>query len=159
MAARYDFKNKDLLLTIEGMVRDGATNKQVAEYLRYSETYFCELLKKTPELSEVFTRARRPLTVSVENSLYRRAIGMKVKTVTKRWMVGPDGKQTDIEIIQETESEVPPDPKAIAFWLTQRKPEVWNKQPQKIDVTTGGNPFLELIKKASEEETKADGEN
>ncbi len=148
--ARYDFTDKDFLATIEGLIRDGWDNKQVAEYLKYNETYFSKLTVKYPQLGEAIIRARKPITFAIENSLIKKCMGMKVKSVTKRWLTGPDGKQTDIEIIQETETELPPDGRLIQFYLSQRKPEVYNKQPQKIDVTTDGNPFLSLIQKASE---------
>lgn len=135
---KHDFKNKDLLVSIEGLIRDGWDNKQVAKYLNYNETYFCKVIKENSELSEAIVRARKPLTFNVENSLYKRAVGMKVKTVIRRWAIDANGKQTDIEIIQETEQEIPPDTKAQQLWLSQKKPEVWNKQPLKVDATTNG---------------------
>lgn len=152
---KHDFTDRDLLVTIEGLIRDGWDNRQVAKYLGYNNTYFSELVGKHAELAETITRARKPLTFNVENSLYKRAVGMKVKTVTKRWMVNADGKQTDVEIIQETESEIPPDVKAQQLWLSQKKPEIWNKQPQKIDATTNGkdlnsNIVIEIINKVEQ---------
>lgn len=157
---KYDFKDKDLILTIEGMIRDGADNKQVAKYLGYNETYFSDLIKTHSELSDAITRGRKPLTFSVENSLYKRATGMKVKSIIRRWMVDAEGKQTDVEIIQETESEIPPDPKAMAFWLSQKKPEVWNKQPQKIDATTNGKDLnTPIIIEFIDSSDKVDNEN
>lgn len=137
--ARYDFTDKDLLINIEGLIRDGWDNQQVAKYLGYNITYFSELITKHPELSEAITRGRKPLTFNVENSLYKRSVGMKVKSVTRRWLVGPDGKQTDVEIIQETETDIPPDPKAIDLWLRSKKPEIWNKQPDKHEVNLKGS--------------------
>lgn len=156
---KHDFTDRDLIMTIEGMVRDGADNKQIAKYLGYTETYFCEAQRLYPELGEAIRRGRKPWTTAIENSLIKRCTGMKVKSTTRRWMVGPDGKQTDVEIVQETETEVPPEPKSIMFYLTQRKPEVYNKQPQKVDLTTGGNPFMELMQKASTSEAQVDAES
>jgi len=156
---KYDFTDKDLLATIEGFIRDGWDNKQVAKYLKYNNTHFSELIGKYPELSEAIRRGRKPIIFAVENSLIKRCMGLKVKSTTKRWMVGPDGKQSDTEILQETETEIPPEPKSIMFFLTQRKPELYNKQPQKVDITTGGNPFLELIQKASADDNTESRDN
>lgn len=147
--AKYDYTDKFFLLEVEGLARDGITDRGIAKKLGMNGTYFSEVKKKYSEISEALTRGRQPLNVIVENALYKRAVGMKVKTTTKRYILKPDGTQSDDELVQETETEVPPEPKAIAMWLTQRKPEVWNKQPQKVDVTTGGKSFLELIQKAT----------
>lgn len=146
---KYDFTDKDFIGTIEGLIRDGWDNKQVAEYLHYNEQYFCKVVKNNSELSEAIRRARKPITFAIENSLIKKCMGMKVKSITKRWMVGADGKQTDIEIIQETETELPPDGRLIQFYLSQRKPEIYNKQPQKIEINDG-NPFMALIEKATQ---------
>lgn len=122
---KFDFTDKHNLLKIEGWARDGWEDKQIAEALRYNETYFSELKGLKSELSEALKRGRQPLDILVENSLYKRATGLKVKTVVKRWMVLPDGTKTDTEILQETESEVPPDTGAAMCWLKNRKPEIW----------------------------------
>ncbi|MEG2064983.1 MAG: hypothetical protein RRY23_07560 [Alistipes sp.] len=45
---------------------------------------------------------------------------------------------TDKVIIQEVESVLPPDVGAAALWLKQKKSDVWNKQPLRIDTTTNG---------------------
>lgn len=134
---KYDFTDKQLLIKIEGFARDGWDNKQIADYYGYNETYFSELQTKYPELADAIKAGHKPLEIIVENSLFKRATGMKVKTTTRRWLV-KDGVQTDVEIIQETETEVPPDTGAAAFWLKQKKPDVWNKQPDKVDLTSGG---------------------
>ena len=159
---KYDFKNdKHSLLVVEGLARDGYDNKHIAEYFGYSETYFSELVNSISELSEALKKGRQPLEVMVENSLFRRAFGgIKVKSTVKRYLQedchcgGEDKKcidckgtgkiiRSDIEIVQETETELPPDVGAQAFWLKQKKPDIWNKQPIKVEqnsnvtVTTG----------------------
>lgn len=146
-------------MTIEGMARDGADNKDIAEYLHYAEHYFTEVLKNNPLLSDAIRRGRRPIVFSVENSMLKRCMGMKGKSVTKRYLKDADGNVTDTEVIQETEFDIPPSDKLIMFYLTQRKPEVYNKQPQKVDLTTGGNPFMELMQKASTSEDQVDAES
>lgn len=140
--AKFDFYDKQNLLKIEGWARDGWEDKQIAENLRYNETYFSELKSKIPELSEALKRGRQPLDIIVENSLYKRATGLKVKTVIKRWLLLPDGTKTDTEILQETESEIPPDTGAAMAWLKNRKPESWNKEPIRVDTTSKGKQFM-----------------
>ena len=102
------------------------------------------------QLSQALKKGRKPLEIIVENSLYRRATGMKVKTQTRRFIERPcdcDGDEncpycngygkitTNEETVQETVTELPPDTGAAAFWLKQKKPEIWNKQPDRTEIT------------------------
>ena len=132
---KYDYADQEFLLEMEGLARDGWDDMQIAGKYLLEPTYFCRLKDKYPQLSQALKRGRKPLNMIVENSLYKRAIGLKVKTVVRRWMPKPDGGNTDIEIIQETETELPPDTGAAMAWLKQRKPEQWNKQPIKMEIT------------------------
>ena len=126
--------------------------KESPEYFNYTETYFSGLVNSISELSEALKRGRRPLETMVENSLFKRAFGgIKIKTQVRRFLEekceceGRDkkcdrckgtGKKlvTDIESVQETVTELPPDTGAAAFWLKQKKPEIWNKQPLKHEM-------------------------
>lgn len=159
---KFDFKNPMNLLRIEGWARDGEEDRQIAKRLHYTDTYFCDLKNRFSELSEALNRGRQPLDVLIENSLYKRAMGLKVKTVTKRWLTLPDGTQTDTEIIQEVTTELPPDVGALAYWLKNRKPDGWNKQPTRVDSTTNGNDIgggivIEIIDSTTQ--VKDDEEN
>jgi excinuclease UvrABC ATPase subunit len=167
--SKHNFRDPETLLIVEGLARDGLDNKDVAKYFNYSETYFSELVNSISELSEALKKGRKPLEILVENSLYRRAVGgTKVKTQVRRFLEercqceGNDKKCpeckgtgkiliTDVELVQETVSELPPDVGAAAFWLKQKKSEVWNKQPTKIETEsnitlTGSIPIEEWIK-------------
>ena len=131
---KIDFKDKNTFLLIEELARDGLDDKQIAKKIGYNITYFCGLKKKYSELSESLKRGRKPLTYHVENSLFKRATGLKVKSVTTKTI---KDKQTGEIIAEEeitTENELPPDTGAIAFWLKQRKPDNWNKASTNINV-------------------------
>jgi hypothetical protein len=137
-------------LIVEGLARDGLDNKDIAKYLGYSESHFSNLVNSISQLSQALKKGRKPLEIIVENSLYRRATGMKVTTQVRRFMEKrcqceggdrecPDCKGTgkviitDVELVQETISELPPDVGAAAFWLKQKKPDIWNRQPEKTE--------------------------
>lgn len=136
---KVDFSDPETLILIEGYARDGFDDLQIAALLGYNSSYFSGLKNSKDEISKALKRGRKPLEIMVENSLFKRATGMKIKTIIRKWMVLPDGTQTDTEIIQETESELPPDTGAAMAWLKNKKPDVWNKQPIKIDSTTNGD--------------------
>lgn len=157
---KVDFLDDDNLLIAEGLARDGLDNKDIAKYFGYEETHFSTIVTSNTQLSKALKRGRKPLEIVVENSLYRRAVGLvKIKTQVRRFLErkcsvcgGGDnecptckgtGKEimTDVEVVQETISELPPDVGAAAFWLKQRKAEIWNKQPTKNDITVALQDF------------------
>lgn len=147
---RIDYTDPMFLLEVEGLARDGFDDCQIAELLDISPEHFNrQKRKKQPDgsksqLYQSVLRGRRPLAVLVENSMYKLAVGgHKYKTTVTRWLLGPDGKQTDIEVVQETETELPPNQAAAAFWLKHHKPDVYNIQPERVDVTTKGKELNE----------------
>lgn len=142
---KFDLEDEENLLRIQGWARDGLDDKQIAEHIGYSAAHFSVLKGRTPKLSNALKKGRAPLDIVVENSLYRRATkgtmikiqqAFKCKEVT----FNLDGTRTEREEIRivDLEQEIPPDTTAQIFWLKNRKPEYWNKQPIRIDTTTNG---------------------
>ena len=148
---KYDYTDVEFLLELEGLARDGWDDKQIAEKYHIEQTYFCDLKQKYPQLNQALKRGRKPLNIIVENSLYKRAVGLKTKTIIKQWIEDEEGSQTGGLRITETETEYPPDTGAAMAWLKQRKPELWNKQPIKIDHTSNGSTIQQTIIVASEQ--------
>lgn len=135
---KFDFKDKDNQNLIEEMARDGLDDKQIAEKIGYGQQYFVELKKKFSELSEALKRGRKPLNYFVESSLFKRAVGLKVKSTTTKQIKDKQTGEIIAEEVVTTETELPPDTGAMAYWLKQRKADKWNKEPVKVDVTTQG---------------------
>ena len=98
-----------------------------------------ELKGKIPELSKALKNGRAPLELKVENTLYTKATGMKVKVQqaikVKDVYYDENGRRCENERIEivELEQEIPPDTTASIFWLKNRKPEQWNKPAPRID--------------------------
>ena len=141
---KFDFSDPQNILRIEGWARDGLDDKQIAVNIGYNETYFSELKSKFSELAEAIKRGRAPLDTIVESALLRRARGttLNVEQAFKCKKVWRDenGNRCEEEIIKTVvlKQDVAPDVGAIAFWLKNRKPDIWNKQPIRIDATTNG---------------------
>lgn len=148
---KFDFTDKQNILRIEGWARDGLDDKQIAANIGYNETYFSELKGKIPELSEALKKGRAPLDVLVESTLYRKSIGMKIKVQqaikVKDVYYDDQGRRCQTERVEivDLDQEVPPDTTAGIFWLKNRKPEQWNRQPDKVDVTTNGKDITGSI--------------
>ncbi len=76
-------------------------------------------------------------TERVENALYKKALGYNVKVmepmrVKKRVKDKQTGKWEDREVIEMVarERHVPPDMRAVQFWLTNREKLRWQKSPE-----------------------------
>lgn len=136
---KFDYKDPHNLIRIEGGARDGLDDKQIAANIGYNETYFSELKGKIPELSKALKNGRAPLELKVENTLYMKATGMKVKVQqaikVKDVYFDGEGRRCEKERVEiiELEQEVPPDTTAGIFWLKNRKPEQWNRPAPRID--------------------------
>lgn len=154
---KHDYRDPMFLLQVEGWARDGYDDYQIAELLDLNATHFCELKGKYTEISEALKKGRRPLEVLVENSLFKRATGMKVKSTVRQWEVleDEDGIPKRVEVIRETETELPPDTGAAMAWLKHKKPEVWNiaaKMQMELEATVTGSVSIDSWLDANNEE-------
>lgn len=140
---KYDTHVLPRLEEIEGMSREGVPEEQIAGALGIAYSTFNEY-KKRPELSEALKRSREAADYAVENALFKRCVGHKVK-IKKHYKVKTveydqdTGRKTaEREELQEVEEEqyVPPDTAAQIFWLTNRKGDRW-KNKQAIDQAGG----------------------
>jgi len=120
----WETKIEPRLIEIEAWCRDGYTDKMMCEALSISQETFCKYKREKPELVEALKVNKAIADLTVENSLYKRAIGYKYKEVTKEVKTDKAG---DIlfKHIREVEKEVLPDTTAQIFWLKNRKQEQW----------------------------------
>lgn len=130
---KFDFKDPQNIIRIEMWARDGLSDKQIASNIGYNETYFSELKGKIPELSEAIKKGRAPIDFAIENKMFQKANGMKVKVQqavkVKDVYYDEEGRRCEKERVEvvELEQEVPPDTTAGIFWLKNRKPKQWNR--------------------------------
>lgn len=148
--AKYDFNNDATILAkIEELARDGAQDKDIAAYLGYNEAHFSELKGKFTKLSSALKKGRAPLDFNVENSLFKKATGYKQKVQkpikVKEKYYDDQGRICERERIEvvEYEETIFPEVTAQIFWLKNRKPKMWNRQPVEED---GDNPVIKANK-------------
>lgn len=148
-----DWTDEHILLEVEGLARDGYDDGQIAEIFGQTrETFSRNKVKRELDeegkdresgLSKALRDGRRPLTVLVENALFRKATGARTKTVTvvTKKMVMPDGSESETEVVQSTESNIehPPDTGAAIFWLKTHRADVYNVPVVKPEDQKGGN--------------------
>lgn len=139
---KYNYKSKEFLDQIESLAKKGLTDKEIAFSMGLNPTYFSEKKEAVPELSEALTRARAQINAIVRQKYLSIGLGgIKTKTITRKKIEIEDGALLDGDVIQETETELPPNPGVLAQWLFNHDEE-WRKSVidgKKLDVTTNGN--------------------
>jgi len=132
------------LTLIEGWVRDGVIEKDIARRLGCSYSTLREWKKISSALSTALKKNREYADYAVESALYKKACGHKESVIKpmkiKRTEYDPEtGKRiADYEEIVYVKEEVyiPPDTLADIFWLKNREPDKWrDKVEQQQDIS------------------------
>lgn len=125
------YNAKYMIPWARGLARRGLTMKEIAQELTVSQATLFNWMNDDPEFKEAIKQGKSLADACVEDSLYNRAMGMKVhetKTITTTDKNGV--KHTRVE---ESDKELPPDVTACLFWLKNRRPNEWRDNPV-IDV-------------------------
>lgn len=139
MAKYSEWIEKEGIIKIEGWARDGLTDKQIAINIGVSERTFTEWKKKFPSIYSALKKGKEVVDRQVENALLKKALGYehdentyKVITTKEKRVEERNGKKVTIEVpvqkevlVKRTTKHVAPDTGAAAFWLKNRKPDVW----------------------------------
>lgn len=110
-----EFIENDGLTKLEGWVRDGLTDAQVANNIGVNPRQIYRWRKTHPEFDKIMKRSKAVVDVQVENALLKRALGYDVT----EYFVDADGNR------KEVQKQMPPDVTAQIFWLKNRKPQEW----------------------------------
>ena len=141
------------LIRIAGWVRDGLTNKQIAENIGISVQSLTVWRRKHPEFNEVMLQTKDVVDRHVENMLYKRACGYEYDEVTEATEETEDGFKRIKKVVHK---HVAPDVTAQIFWLKNRKPPEW-RDKQDVEVTTNINIAM-VLQEARKRVNKHNGE-
>ena len=99
--------------------------------------------------------SKRSEDAAVTQAYLRRITGYDVTEVKSEYKVNEDG---ELELTKKTENvkHVPGDPRAAEFWLTNRLPKLWQKNPGASDGEGGEEPGVIEISQVAEEPPKED---
>lgn len=145
----YESKVKPHLDYIKKQLKNGATEKQIAESLGISFPAWCNYKRQYDDLKEVCLTARAALVEDLKGALIQRALGMKLeekKTYIKEDEAGRKTKYTEITV-----KEIPPDPMSIfsALKIYDKDKLDYDIQSQNIELK---RQELELKKTLAEKE-------
>jgi len=127
---KYD---ENFPLLAEDYARQGMIDKEIAKKLGISEASYYNYQKEHLEFLEAIKRGKRPVDVEVENALLKRAKGFEYEEVHVEYK--PKGKEGEEEkksptLIKKIKKFVVPDTAACAFWLKNRRPDLWKDRQQ-----------------------------
>ena len=123
--AKYDYWiSKEGLTEIEGMARDGLTDKQMAHNIGIAESTLNEWKNRFPEFKESLKRGKEVVDREVENALLKTALGFYY---TEEQVTNSGGVVT-------TKKYAKPNTTAQIFWLKNRKQVEW-RDKQEIEQT------------------------
>ena len=140
---KYDYKGEEFLSNIETLAKKGLTDSEIAFSIGLSVSEFSRKKEKIAQISQALTRGRNTINQTVRQTYLSLALGrVKVKSTTRRVIEAEneDGEKEIVakELIQETETEIAPNPQALATWLFNHDEE-WRRltiEGKKLDITT-----------------------
>lgn len=122
------------LLLIQGWARDGLTDEEIARKMGVTRKTLYEWMNKYGDICDAIKRNKEVADREVEQALFRKATGYKIKEVTRERRINPLTREPELVVIKEIEKDVAPDTAAQVFWLKNRKPNEWR---DKREVETG----------------------
>jgi len=120
------------LLLIQGWARDGLTDEEIARKMGITRKTLYEWMNKYGDICDAIKRNKEVADREVEQALFRKAIGYKVKEVTRERRINPLTREPELVVIKEIEKDVAPDTAAQVFWLKNRKPNEWRDKREVI---------------------------
>ncbi|MCK5267001.1 MAG: transposase [Spirochaetes bacterium] len=117
------------LTEIAGWCRDGYTDKMICRALGVSAETFCKYKREKAELVEALKVNKQIADLTVENSLYKRAVGYSYTETVKEVKTDKDDNII-FKHIKKVEKMVVPDTTAQIFWLKNRKQKEWRDKQE-----------------------------
>lgn len=123
-------------LLLEAWARDGLTDERLATKMGITTSTLYAWKAKYSEISEALKRGKEVVDIEVENALLKRAKGYEYLEEKVEIEELPGGVIKSRKVVQ-TIKQVAPDVGAAAFWLKNRKPDVWRDRPADSDDNAG----------------------
>jgi hypothetical protein len=119
----------------------GYTDDRLAEFFEVGVATVYRWKKRHPEFKAASQDGKDTKDAEVMSALWHRAVGC---TVTEEKQIIRDGKVDETHSITK---DVPPDTGAALFWLTNRQPHLFQKDPQQA---TSGDSAADALRELAE---------
>lgn len=118
----------DNLLRVTGWLRDGYTDKEVAEnFMGISEATFYNWTRKHLEFLEAVKKGKAPIAEEIESTFYDRCKFQDYEEVTEEIVEKGDG--TKERHIKRVKKKLPPSDACLIFALKNLKRSKWQDRP------------------------------
>ena len=130
------------LIQLTGWARKGLPEQAIAnDKMHIARSTLALWKKQFKSIREALAQGKEVSDLTVEDALYKRAVGIsttllkpiKTKKTEYDEKTGKKIKEWEEVIYVQEEVYIPPDIKAIQFWLINRKPDDWK---QKVEIRT-----------------------
>ena len=148
----------DGLLRLEGWAREGLTENQIAHNIGINVKTLWDWKNRFDPICNAIKKGNAPVDVEVENALLKRARGYRYTETTTEYEIVYTGATDDkgapiyekrLKSVRSIEKEVAPETGAAAFWLKNRRPDLWrDKREEQIQVTQADYTLLDEVAKA-----------
>ncbi|MBT2217834.1 transposase [Virgibacillus dakarensis] len=134
---KYPTHVQPYLNTIKGWCREGLTEQEICKRLGVGKSAFNVYKNEYSELMEALRQGKAEADYTVEDSLYKSAIGQYVTETTTKVTTNVYGDKEEIETVEETKTKfIPPSVPAQKMWLVNRTDKWKDKQEHNITQTT-----------------------
>ena len=148
----------DHLILLRGWAQDGYTLDDICARIGITRHKLYGWRKKYPPIADALACGKEMVDYKVENALLKSALGgkkreVRVTTIMRR------GKVVEVQK-EEFETEREPVEKAIEFWLTNRLPDKWKRDRQKVsleDQLGDGSIHIEVVRASERDDDDSNG--
>lgn len=128
------------LILIAGWRRRGTSLTKIAEeYVGVSKTAWWGWYRESEDLRRACATAKEVADTSVENALYRKAIGYDYFEEIEELVEG------ELIVTKRYKRHIPPDTKAILAWLYNRLPNLWRSVQEPLEQTQYTDTIKEIL--------------
>lgn len=135
---------------VEALAKEGATDREIAEFLGVSERTVYRWQHEHPLFRQTLKLGKEAADERVIKSLYRRAVGYSFDAVK----IVADAK-TGASTVVPYEEHVPPDTTAAIFWLKNRRADEWRDKSSTELSGPNGQPIATSLEIAFVEAAQA----
>lgn len=126
----YETHIKPRFSDILNWLKNGATERQIAENLGVSYSTLNKYKAENNEFAEFIKNGRKTLVMQLRGALVKRAMGFEYTEKKKYTKRDPDGQV--FQYVEETTKTALPDVAALNLCLKNYDPEEWANDPQAL---------------------------
>ena len=127
----------------------GAVDTEIADAFGVSVRTIHRWKKEHPEFAEMLSTGKDAADANVEKKLFERATGYDWEEKENIVEVGQDGQPKPLKV-RTIKKHIPPDVMAQMYWLNNRKPDQYKRNPNGIEEAKELQISIQAMKEVKE---------